>query len=159
MVWAPFWLPKPSRRPSRRHPKKYQFLTPTFTDFSLFWAPPRSPEIVPKTFRGVWAVLPFWLQKRFCYETGLQDAILDDFGFQNVYFGRVFSSIFCIWDVFYQQQPCKLQDIMCLATVRLARHRSSSSRSSSSSLARHAMSCNILSRKSQQQEQEQQASK
>ena len=56
-------------------------------------------------------------------------------GFQNVYFGRVFSSIFCIWDVFYQQQPCNLQDIMGLATVRLARHRSSSSRSSSSSLA------------------------
>ena len=22
MVWAPIWLPKPSRRPSRRHPKK-----------------------------------------------------------------------------------------------------------------------------------------
>ena len=68
-------------------------------------------------------------------------------------FWKSFSAVFCILNVFYQQQPFKLQDMMCLATVRLARHRSSSSSSSSSSLARHVMSCNILTCKSQQKQQ------
>ena len=45
MVWAPIWLPKPSRRPSRRHPKKnLNFDTYFLLSFDCFGAPLEHPK-------------------------------------------------------------------------------------------------------------------
>ena len=162
MVWTTFWLPKPSRRPSRTHPTETSTIDADFYRFCAVLAIPGGPKIDEKQLRRYPAQLLFWLQKRFCCEVGLEDAILDDcgfqnvnLGFQNVNFGRDFVLFFiCFW-VLHQQQPCKLQDIMCLGTLCLAKPRSNSSSSSTSSsstssLARDGMSCNILSCESQQ---------
>ena len=45
MVWAPIWLPKPSRRPSRRHPKKkLNFDTYFLLIFGCFGDPLEHPK-------------------------------------------------------------------------------------------------------------------
>ena len=107
MVWASFWLPKPSRRPSRTHPKKTSKCDAYFYRFGAVLATPGAPKIDEKQLRWYPTALLFWLQKRFCCELGLEDAILDDFGFQNVNcgfqnvnFGRDFVLFFtCLWDL------------------------------------------------------------
>ena len=161
MVWAPFWLPKPSRRPSRTHPKKTSKFDAYFYRFWAVLATPWGTENRQKMLGRTCTVLLFLLQKRFCRKVDFQDGILVDYGFQNVNFGSLVLVFLIYFWIFYQEEPCKLQDIMCLATLRLARHTgssssSSSSSSSNSSLARHVMVCNISSCKSQQQQQQQQ---
>ena len=90
MVWAPSWLPIPSRRPSRRHPKKSLNLIRIFIDFWLFWRPPGGPQNRKKMLGRTWVVVPFWLQKRLGKKMSLQDHVLEHFGFQNWYFGEDF---------------------------------------------------------------------
>ena len=60
---------------------------PVFIDLGLFWRPPGEARNREKMLGGTRVVLPFQLQKRFCCEVGLEDAILDDSGLQNVNFG------------------------------------------------------------------------
>ena len=87
MVYATFWLPKPSRRPSRTHPKKTSKIDAYFYWFGAVLAIPGVPKIDEKQLRWYPTALLFLLPKRFCCEVGLEDAILDEFGFQNVNFG------------------------------------------------------------------------
>ena len=156
MLWTSFWLPKPSRRPSRTHPKKTSKIDAYFYRFWAVLATPWGTENRQKMLGRTWVVLLCLLQKRYCRKVDFQDGILVDFGFQNVNFGSLVLVFLIYFWIFYQEEPCKLQDIMCLATLRLARHTGSSSSSSNSSLARHVMVCNISSCKSKQQQQQQQ---
>ena len=84
MVWAPFWLPKPSRRPSRTHPKKtskfdayvYWFWTVLATPWSTLnclkttWMHPVGTHVfAPKAILSQsglpgWNFSRLWLQKR-----------------------------------------------------------------------------------------------
>ena len=90
------WLPKPSRRPSRRHPKKkLNFDTYFLLIFDCFGDPQEHPKSQKMVLMHR-VVVPFWLQKRSGKKMRLQDAILEHFGFQNWSFGKDFSSIFCI---------------------------------------------------------------
>ena len=157
MVWAPFWLPKPSRRSPGRIPKKRQHFMLIFINFGLFWRSPGETENRQKMLGCTWVVLLFLRQKRICRKVDFQDGMLVDVGFQNVNFGSLVLVFLIYFEIFYQEEPCKLKEVMCLATLRLARHTgsirsSSSSSSSNSSLARHVMVCNISSCKSQQQQ-------
>ena len=108
MVWATFWLPKPSRRPSRTHPKKTSKFDAYFYRFWAVLATPGAPKIDEKQVKWYPTALLFLLQKRFCCEVGLEDAILDDVGFQNVNvgfqnvdFGRDFVLFFASLGVLY----------------------------------------------------------
>ena len=76
-----------------------------FYGFGAVLTTPGAPKIDEKQLRWYPTQLLFWLQKRFCCEVGLEDAILDDCGFQNVNcafqnvnFGRDFVLFFtCFW--------------------------------------------------------------
>ena len=58
-----------------------------FYRFGAVLATPGAPKFDEKQVRRYPTALLFLLQKRFCCEVGLEDAILDDVGFQNVNFG------------------------------------------------------------------------
>ena len=159
MFRRPFWLAKPSRRPSRRHPKKISIFDTNFYRFWTVLGTPQGTQNGPKNIPGGLGGTPILAPKALSLRNRSPGCNFRRCWLPKRLFWKTFSTIFCIWGVFYQQQPCKLQDIMCLATVRLARHTgsiSSSSSSSNSSLPRHVMVCNISSCKSQQQQQQQQ---
>ena len=64
MVWAPIWLPKPSRRPSKRHPKRTLNFETHFYWFLPVLGTPWSTQNHKKMLGRTLMVVPFWLQKR-----------------------------------------------------------------------------------------------
>ena len=89
MVWAPFWLPKPSRKPSRTNPKKTSKIDAYSYRFWAVLAVTWGTENRQKMLGRTCTVLLFLLQKRFCRKVDFQDGILVDYGFQNVNFGSL----------------------------------------------------------------------
>ena len=140
--------------------KKLQKLMPIFIDFGMFWRPPGGTLNCLKTTWTHPVGTPIFAPKAILSQSGLPGWNFSRLGLPKRQFWKPCSCIFDILGglgVLYQDEPCKLQDIMCLATLRLARHSgSSSSSSSNSSLARHVMVCNISSCKSQQKQHQQQ---
>ena len=109
MVWATFWLPKPSRRPSRTHPKKTSKFDAYFYGF---WAVLATAGGTRNREKMLWCscmVLPFSLQERFCRELDFQEGILVDVGFENVNFRKVFQLFFISFGCSIRSNPvhCK----------------------------------------------------
>ena len=60
-------------------PKKNPILITIFIDLRLFWRPPGAPKNGEKQLGRSWAVVPFWLQKRFGEEIVFQEVNLKHF--------------------------------------------------------------------------------
>ena len=97
MVSAPIWLPKPSRRPSRRHPKK----TLNFhTSFLLIFGCFGDPLEHPKSQKNVMTHLgggPILAPRATWEENGAPRCYFKAFWLPKLVFWQRFLSIFCIF--------------------------------------------------------------
>ena len=98
MVWAPIWVPKPSRRPSRRHPKKtLNFDTYFLLIFGCFAPSPEAPKIAAKNGFDAACGGPILAPKAPCEENGAPGCFFEAFWLPKSAFWQRFLSVFCIY--------------------------------------------------------------
>ena len=96
MVWAPIWLPEPSRRPSRRHPKKkLNFDTYFLLIFGCFGDPLEHPKSQKNGFDALGGG-PILAPKAAWEENEAPRPCFRAFWLPKLVFWERFSSIFCI---------------------------------------------------------------
>ena len=136
MVWATFWLPKPSRRPSRTHPKKTSKFDVYFYRFWAVLATPRGHRKSSKNVRTHLGGTPIFAPKAILLRSGPRGRNFRWFGLPKSQFWlpkRQFWKRFRI--IFH----------MFLGSLLAA----------ALQIARHNVSCNIVSCKTQEQQQQQ----
>ena len=97
MVWAPIWLPKPSRRPSKRHPKKRLNFD---TYFLLIFDNFGDPLEHPKSQKNVMTHLgggPILAPKTAWKENEAPRCYFEAFCLPKSVFWQRFLSVFCIF--------------------------------------------------------------
>ena len=96
MVWAPFWLPKPSRRPSRRHPKKISILDTNFYWFFTVLGTPQGTQNRPQNIPGGLGGTPILAPKAVLLRNGPRGRNFRRFWLPKRQFWKDLSNIFCI---------------------------------------------------------------
>ena len=97
MVWAPIWYPKPSRRPSRRHPQKnLNFDTYFLLIFGCFGEPLEHPKS-QKNVRTHLGAGPILAPKAAWKENEAPRCYFRPFWLPKLVFWGRFLSIFCIF--------------------------------------------------------------
>ena len=97
MVWAPIWLPKPSRRPSWRHPKKILNFDSHFYWFLAVLATPWSTQNRKKNVVTHECGGPILAPKAAWTESGAPGCDFKAFWFPNFAFCQRFLSFFFIF--------------------------------------------------------------